>query len=43
MMGRPYPAASCEVVFEPREWHYTMQYHCRPPAYPPSPRDMVRA
>jgi Transposase DNA-binding/Transposase DDE domain len=33
MAGRAYPAMSCEVVFEPREWHtlYTMQHHCHPP------------
>ena len=45
MMGRTYPEASCEVVFEPREWQtiYTMQYHCPPPASPPSLRDTVRA
>lgn len=45
MMGRAYPEASCEVVFESREWQtiYTMQSHCRPPASPPSLRDMVRA
>lgn len=45
MLGRAYPAASCEVVFAPREWQtiYTMQYHCRPPASPPSLRAMVRA
>jgi hypothetical protein len=45
MMGRTYPEASCEVVFEPREWQtiYTMQYHCRPPARPPPLRDTVRA
>jgi hypothetical protein len=45
MMGRAYPEASCEVVFEPREWQtiYTMQYHSRPPAQPPPLRDTVRA
>jgi hypothetical protein len=45
MMGRAYPEASCEVVFEPREWQtiYTMQFHSRPPALPPPLRDMVRA
>jgi hypothetical protein len=44
-MGRAYPEASCEVVFEPREWQtiYTMQCHSRPPALPPPLRDMVRA
>jgi hypothetical protein len=45
MMSRAYPEASCEVVFEPREWQtiYTMQFHSRPPALPPPLRDMVRA
>ena len=33
------------MVFEPQEWQtiYTMHYQCRPPAHPPSLRDMVRA
>jgi hypothetical protein len=45
MMGRTYPEASCEGVFEPREWQaiYTMQYHSPPPAQPPPLRDTVRA
>jgi hypothetical protein len=45
MMGRAYPEASCEVVFEPRAWQaiYTMQYHSRPPVQPPPLRDTVRA
>jgi hypothetical protein len=45
MLGRTYPEASCEVVFEPREWQtiYTMQFHRRPPAQPPPLREMVRA
>jgi hypothetical protein len=45
MMGRTYPEASCEVVFEPREWQalYTMHYHSRPPAQPPPLRDTLRA
>jgi hypothetical protein len=45
MMGRAYPAASCEVVFEPREWQtiYTMQYHGPPPEQPPPLCDTVRA
>jgi hypothetical protein len=45
MMGRAYPDASCEIVFEPREWRtiYTMQYHQRPPDQPPPLRDTVRA
>jgi hypothetical protein len=44
MAGRTYPDVSCEVVFEPREWHtiYTMQHHRHPPQAPPSLRDMVR-
>jgi len=45
MMGRTYPEASCEVVFEPREWQaiYLMRYHSPPPAQPPPLRDTVRA
>ena len=45
MMGRAYPDASCEIVFEPREWQtiYMMQYHSRPPAQPPPLHDTVRA
>jgi hypothetical protein len=45
MMGRAYPDASCEVVFEPCEWQtiYMMQFHSRPPAQPPPLREMVRA
>ena len=45
MAGRAYPAMSCEVVFEPREWHtlYTMQHHSHPPPTPPSLREMVRS
>jgi hypothetical protein len=45
MMGRTYPEASCEVVFEPREWQtlYTMQFHSSPPPQPPPLRHMVRA
>jgi Transposase Tn5 dimerisation domain/Transposase DNA-binding len=45
MAGRAYPAMSCEVVFEPREWHtlYTMQHHCHPPPTPPPLREMVRS
>jgi hypothetical protein len=45
MLGRAYPDASGEIVFEPREWQtiYTMQYHSRPPAQPPPLRDTVRA
>ena len=45
MMGRAYPEASCEVVFEPREWQtiYTMQYHSPPPEQPPPLWDTVRA
>jgi hypothetical protein len=45
MMGRAYPDASCDSVFEPREWQtiYTMQYHSRPPVQPPPLRDTVRA
>lgn len=45
MLGRAYPDASCELVFEPREWRtiYTMQYHSPPPAQPPPLRDTVRA
>src|SRR5215510_11168827 len=37
MMGRAYPEASCEVVFEPQEWQaiYTMQYRRRPPQESP--------
>ena len=45
MMGRAYPDASCEVVFEPREWQtiYMMHYQSPPPDQPPSLRDTVRA
>jgi hypothetical protein len=45
MVGRAYPEVSCEVVFEPREWHtlYTMQHHCHPPPTPPPLREMVRS
>jgi hypothetical protein len=45
MAGRAYPGVSCEVVFEPREWHtiYTMQHHCRPPQAPPVLHEMVRS
>ena len=45
MVGRAYPEVSCEVVFEPREWHtiYTMQHHRRPPQAPPVLHDMVRS
>jgi hypothetical protein len=45
MMGRASPEASCEVVFEPREWQaiYTMRSHSPPPAQPPPLRDTVRA
>jgi hypothetical protein len=45
MLGRAYPEASCEVVFEPQEWQtiYPMLYHSRPPAQPPLLRDTVRA
>ncbi len=45
MAGRAYPDASCDVVFEPREWHtmYPMPYHRHPPQAPPSLREMVRA
>jgi hypothetical protein len=45
MMGRAYPDASCEVVFEPREWQtiYMMQYHSPPPDQPPPLRATVRA
>jgi transposase Tn5 family protein len=45
MAGRAYPAISCEVVFEPREWHtlYMMQHHCHPPPTPPPLREMVRS
>jgi hypothetical protein len=45
MMGRAYPEASCEAVFEPHEWQtiYMMQYQSPPPDQPPSLRDTVRA
>ena len=45
MMGRAYPEASCELVFEPREWQtiYMMQYQSPPPEQPLSLRDTVRA
>jgi hypothetical protein len=45
MAGRAYPAMSCEVVFEPREWHtlYTMQHHGHPPPPPPPLRELVRS
>lgn len=45
MMGRAYPDASSERVFEPQEWQtiYTMQYHSPPPDQPPPLRDTVRA
>lgn len=45
MLGRAYPDASCDLVFEPREWQtiYTMQYQSPPPDQPPPLRDTVRA
>jgi hypothetical protein len=45
MVGRAYPEVSCEVVFEPCEWHtiYTMQHHRRPPQHPPALQDIVRS
>jgi len=45
MAGRAYPAVSCEIVFEPREWPtlYTMQHHGHPPPTPPPRRAMVRS
>jgi Transposase Tn5 dimerisation domain len=45
MAGRAYPEVTCEVLFEPREWHTisTMRYHRHPPQAPPSLREMVRA
>jgi len=45
LLGRAYPDASCELVFEPREWQavYTRPSHRRPPAQPPPLRDIVRA
>jgi hypothetical protein len=45
MASRAYPDASCEIVFEPWEWHtlYTMQQHCHPPPTPPPLREMVRS
>jgi hypothetical protein len=45
MVGRAYPAMSCAVVFEPREWQtlYTMQHQCHPPPTPPPLREMVRS
>jgi hypothetical protein len=45
MVSRAYPAVSCEVVCEPREWHtlYTRQHHCHPPPPPPPLREMVRS
>jgi Transposase Tn5 dimerisation domain len=44
MTSRAYPDVSCEVVFEPREWHTIdlMQHHRHPPQAPPSLREMVR-
>jgi len=45
MLGRAYPDASSDIVFEPREWQtiYTMQYQSPPPDQPPPLRDTVRA
>ena len=45
MAGRVYPAISCEVVFEPREWHTlsTIQHDCDPPPTPPPLCEMVRS
>jgi hypothetical protein len=45
MLGRAYPDASSDIVFEPQEWQtiYTMQYHRPPPDQPPPLRDTVRA
>jgi hypothetical protein len=45
LLGRAYPEAPCEGVFEPQEWQtiYTLLYHSRPPAPPPPLRDIVRA
>ena len=44
MLGRAYPAVSCEVVFEAHEWQtiYTMQTHRPPPQVPPPLREIVR-
>jgi hypothetical protein len=44
MASRAYPDGTCEVLFEPREWHTisTRQYHRHPPQAPPSLREMVR-
>jgi IS4 transposase len=44
MLGRAYPAVSCEVVFEPHEWQtiYTMHYRCHPPQEPPPLREIIR-
>jgi hypothetical protein len=45
MAGHASPEGSCEVVFEPQEWHplYTRQPHCHPPPTPPPRREMVRS
>jgi Transposase Tn5 dimerisation domain/Transposase DNA-binding len=45
MMGRAYPDAPCDIVFEPHEWQtiYTMQFHNPPPPQPPPLRDTIRA
>jgi hypothetical protein len=45
MAGRAYPETSCEVIFEPREWHtlYMMQHRCHPPPTPPPLRERVRS
>jgi len=43
MMGRAYPGASCEIVFEPQEWRaiYTMHYRCHPPQESPPLQEIV--
>ena len=45
MTSRAYPEVSCEVVFEPQEWHtiYPMPHHRHPPQAPPALREIVRA
>lgn len=44
MLGRAYPEASWDLVFEPREWRTidTMPYQSPPPDQPPPLRDTVR-
>lgn len=43
-LGREFPDASCEAVFEPSEWKavYSIVHRQPPPSQPPSLREMLR-